>query len=183
MLNNLAYVNTRSEAIGLGNKLMQLGLFEHKESRHAFKDGYCVYQISSKYRESGLEAKARQVATQGCEVSSVHRCTTSFPRILEGLPCSPTVNRQTFAGVETSSAYVLESPRPQTYDRQLFAELPLIIKAIWQRACDDREQRKSIIRGMHKPLLKKRAAGELLRPCCLFSALSSCGCRKDVAVR
>ncbi|KAK6348876.1 vacuolar membrane-associated protein iml1 [Orbilia blumenaviensis] len=49
VLQNFKDVDTREEAIGYGNDLMQEGLFQHVERRHAFRDGNFFYQLQSEY--------------------------------------------------------------------------------------------------------------------------------------
>lgn len=43
-------VETRDEAVEIGNDLMSRGLFQHVEQRHNFRDGNFFYQIASEYR-------------------------------------------------------------------------------------------------------------------------------------
>ena len=50
LLQNFRDVDTREEAVELGNELMNSGLFQHVEQRHNFRDGNYFYQISSNYR-------------------------------------------------------------------------------------------------------------------------------------
>ena len=50
MLQNFRDVETREEAVDLGNELMNSGLFQHVEQRHNFRDGNFFYQIASDYR-------------------------------------------------------------------------------------------------------------------------------------
>lgn len=50
LLNNFADIESRDEAVDLGNELMEQGLFQHVERRHNFRDGNFFYQISTEYR-------------------------------------------------------------------------------------------------------------------------------------
>lgn len=50
MLQNFRDVETREEAVDLGNELMKGGLFEHVEQRHNFRDGNFFYQVATEYR-------------------------------------------------------------------------------------------------------------------------------------
>ena len=50
LVQNFRDVETRDEAIDLGNNLMKEGLFDHVNSRHNFKDGNFFYSIRSEYR-------------------------------------------------------------------------------------------------------------------------------------
>ena len=49
LLENFKDVETREEAVELGNELMRSGLFKHVERRHHFRDGNYFYQIASEY--------------------------------------------------------------------------------------------------------------------------------------
>lgn len=49
LLENFRDVETREEAVELGNELMRGGLFKHVERRHQFRDGNFFYQIASEY--------------------------------------------------------------------------------------------------------------------------------------
>ena len=50
ILNAFRDVDTREEAVELGNEFMTEGLFQHVERRHALRDGNFFYQICSEYR-------------------------------------------------------------------------------------------------------------------------------------
>lgn len=50
ILSNFRDVESREEAITVGEKLMEQGLFQHVEHRHQFRDGNYFYHIASKYR-------------------------------------------------------------------------------------------------------------------------------------
>lgn len=49
LLEKFKDVETREEAVELGNELMRSGLFKHVERRHQFRDGNFFYQIASEY--------------------------------------------------------------------------------------------------------------------------------------
>lgn len=49
LLQNFRDIDTREEAVELGNELMKNGLFQHVEQRHNFRDGNYFYQIASDY--------------------------------------------------------------------------------------------------------------------------------------
>ena len=57
LVENFRDVNTRQEAVDLGNEMMQEGLFKHVEKRHDFRDGHYFYQIADDYRTSRPESK------------------------------------------------------------------------------------------------------------------------------
>lgn len=50
LLSNFKDIETRDEAVDLGNRLMEKGLFIHVQKRHAFRDGNFFYQIAAEYR-------------------------------------------------------------------------------------------------------------------------------------
>lgn len=55
ILSNFKDVETREEAIAVGNELMEQGLFQHVERRHQFRDGNYFYQIASEHRAPRTE--------------------------------------------------------------------------------------------------------------------------------
>ena len=57
LLENFRDVNSREEAIELGNELMREGLFVHVEKRHNFRDGNFFYQFKPEYRYSRSEGR------------------------------------------------------------------------------------------------------------------------------
>ena len=58
LLQNFRDVETRDEAVELGNELMKGGLFQHVEQRHNFRDGNFFYQIASDYRTPRPESRS-----------------------------------------------------------------------------------------------------------------------------
>lgn len=50
LMENFGDVETRDEAVELGNELMQRGLFVHVEKRHVYRDGNFFYQLGDEYR-------------------------------------------------------------------------------------------------------------------------------------
>ena len=57
LLQNFRDVDTRDEAVELGNELMQSGMFQHVEQRHNFRDGNYFYQIADQYRTPRPESR------------------------------------------------------------------------------------------------------------------------------
>ncbi|KAI4123374.1 MAG: hypothetical protein LQ338_005290 [Usnochroma carphineum] len=57
LLQNFRDVDTREEAVELGNDLMKEGLFQHVEQRHNFRDGNYFYQVASDYRAARPESR------------------------------------------------------------------------------------------------------------------------------
>ena len=58
LLQNFRDVESRDEAVELGNDLMTNGLFQHVEQRHNFRDGHFFYQIASDYRTPRAEVRS-----------------------------------------------------------------------------------------------------------------------------
>ncbi|KAL8720930.1 MAG: hypothetical protein Q9225_002286 [Loekoesia sp. 1 TL-2023] len=58
LLQNFRDVDTREEAVELGNDLMKNGLFQHVEQRHNFRDGNYFYQVASEYRSTRPESRS-----------------------------------------------------------------------------------------------------------------------------
>jgi hypothetical protein len=50
LLSNFKDIETRDEAVELGNELMNKGLFVHVQKRHQFRDGNFFFQMASEYR-------------------------------------------------------------------------------------------------------------------------------------
>tara|TARA_R110002003_G_scaffold96_34_gene7718 strand:- start:12775 stop:17652 length:4878 start_codon:yes stop_codon:yes gene_type:complete len=50
LLSNFKEIETRDEAVELGNELMNKGLFIHVQKRHHFRDGNFFFQIAAEYR-------------------------------------------------------------------------------------------------------------------------------------
>lgn len=57
LLSNFKDVETRDEAVELGNQLMRRGLFHHVQKRHAFRDGNFFYSIAPEYRAPRPESR------------------------------------------------------------------------------------------------------------------------------
>ena len=57
LLQNFRDVDTRDEAVELGNDLMKRGIFKHVQQRHEFRDGNYFYQIADEYRTPRPEAR------------------------------------------------------------------------------------------------------------------------------
>ncbi|MCJ1435606.1 vacuolar membrane-associated protein iml1 [Xylographa pallens] len=58
ILNTFRDIETREEAVELGNELMTAGLFQHVERRHTLRDGNFFYQICSEYRVPRPDARS-----------------------------------------------------------------------------------------------------------------------------
>ncbi|KAL6719076.1 vacuolar membrane-associated protein iml1 [Lecanora helva] len=58
LLQNFRDVDTRDEAVDLGNELMKSGMFKHVEQRHNFRDGNYFYQVADEYRTPRPESRS-----------------------------------------------------------------------------------------------------------------------------
>ncbi|KAF2855605.1 hypothetical protein T440DRAFT_158766 [Plenodomus tracheiphilus IPT5] len=57
LLSNIKDVETRDEAVEVGNDLMNKGLFVHVQRRHQFRDGNFFFQIAAEYRAPRPESR------------------------------------------------------------------------------------------------------------------------------
>ncbi|KAH7395088.1 hypothetical protein DE146DRAFT_615572 [Phaeosphaeria sp. MPI-PUGE-AT-0046c] len=57
LLSNFKDVETRDEAVELGNELMNKGLFIHVQRRHQFRDGNFFFQMAPEYRASRADTR------------------------------------------------------------------------------------------------------------------------------
>ncbi|OAG41530.1 hypothetical protein AYO21_04232 [Fonsecaea monophora] len=57
LVHNFRDIDTREEAVELGNDLMKENLFEHVNSKHNFKDGNYFYSIKPEFRIQRMEAR------------------------------------------------------------------------------------------------------------------------------
>ncbi|KAI9821631.1 MAG: vacuolar membrane-associated protein iml1 [Pycnora praestabilis] len=69
LLQHFRDVDTRDEAVELGNELMKNGLFQHVERRHQFRDGNFFYQIASEYRAPRPESRSGWFGTRRSDKS------------------------------------------------------------------------------------------------------------------
>ncbi|KAI4199696.1 MAG: hypothetical protein LQ350_004418 [Teloschistes chrysophthalmus] len=58
LLQNFRDVDTRQEAVELGNELMDNGLFQHVQQRHNFRDGNYFYHIASEHLAARPESRS-----------------------------------------------------------------------------------------------------------------------------
>ncbi|KAF2459152.1 hypothetical protein BDY21DRAFT_339925 [Lineolata rhizophorae] len=58
ILQSFSDIETREEAVELGNQLMNKGLFQHVQKKHMFRDGNFFFQIASEYRAPRPESKS-----------------------------------------------------------------------------------------------------------------------------
>ncbi|KAI9705598.1 MAG: vacuolar membrane-associated protein iml1 [Candelina mexicana] len=83
LLENFKDVDTREEAVTLGNELMSGGLFEHVEKRHQFRDGNFFFQIVPEYRIARPESKSGWFGSRKVDKSAP---STPIPETIRGSP-------------------------------------------------------------------------------------------------
>jgi hypothetical protein len=71
LLERFQDVETREEAVDLGNELMKKGLFKHVEGRHQFRDGNYFYQLANEYSASRSESRSGWLGALRSDRSSV----------------------------------------------------------------------------------------------------------------
>ena len=69
LLENFADLQTRDDAVDLGNELMRKGLFVHVEKRHQFRDGNFFYQLGNEYRNPRADTRRGWFGTRKAERS------------------------------------------------------------------------------------------------------------------
>lgn len=89
LLSNFKDVETRDDAVDLGNQLMKKGLFQHVQKRHAFRDGNFFYQIAAEYRAPRPESRISWFGMR-----KIDRSVPSTP-LPDGPRTSPLASRTT----------------------------------------------------------------------------------------
>ncbi|KAL2352648.1 vacuolar membrane-associated protein-like protein IML1 [Cryomyces antarcticus] len=59
LLQHFKDIENRDTAVELGEKLMQLGLFQHVQQKHKFRDGHFFYHIAKEYLAPHVRSEAR----------------------------------------------------------------------------------------------------------------------------
>lgn len=80
LLSNFKDVETRDEAVEVGNQLMTKGLFIHVQKRHAFRDGNFFYQIAVEYRAPRPESRTGWFGMRKSDRSVPSTPATDGPR-------------------------------------------------------------------------------------------------------
>ncbi|KAF4546108.1 Vacuolar membrane-associated protein iml1 [Lasiodiplodia theobromae] len=92
LLQNFRDINTREQAVELGNEIMGKGLFHHVTRKHPFRDGNFFYQISTEYRAPRSETKSwlAGLSTRRSDKSSVPSTpsTEARPMSIASSSCS-----------------------------------------------------------------------------------------------
>ena len=85
MMENFRDLESRSEAVELGNELMKSGLFHHVEARHSFRDGNFFYQISDGYATNRPSSKGGWFGNR----SKPAEKSSAFPTVPPPIPPPP----------------------------------------------------------------------------------------------
>lgn len=80
LMANFKDVETRDEAVDLGNQLMRKGLFHHVQRRHAFRDGNFFYSIAPEFRAARPESKTGWFGMRKAERSVPSTPSSDGPR-------------------------------------------------------------------------------------------------------
>ncbi len=110
LLENFKDVDTREEAVALGNELMSSGLFEHVEKRHQFRDGNFFFQFAGDYRIARPESKSGWFGAR-----KVDKSAPSTP-ISEAIRGSPRTDRSRNSSTtdEGTTDFRPQTPRAET---------------------------------------------------------------------
>ncbi|KAL8776315.1 MAG: hypothetical protein Q9194_003229, partial [Teloschistes cf. exilis] len=79
LLQNFRDVDTRQEAVELGNELMDNGLFQHVQQRHNFRDGNYFYHIASEHLAARPESRSTWFGSRKADKSIPPTPTTEAP--------------------------------------------------------------------------------------------------------
>lgn len=134
LLQNFRDVDTRNEAIDLGNELMKSGMFKHVEQRHNFRDGNYFYQIADDYRAAresrGWFGRGKQ-SVPSTPVSEdppkdlpttgrSRACSNSDSNSETSEPSTPTVSKRQKLGVALSKSLLYDvDHRKRSYRPEL----------------------------------------------------------------
>ncbi|OCL07076.1 hypothetical protein AOQ84DRAFT_389755 [Glonium stellatum] len=80
LLQNFKNIETRDEAVELGNQLMKKGLFQHVQRKHQFRDGNFFYQIAAEYRAPRPDSRTSWFGTRRLDKSVPSTPMSDAPR-------------------------------------------------------------------------------------------------------
>lgn len=114
LLTNFKDVETRDEAVEVGNELMIKGLFQHVQRRHQFRDGNFFFQIAAEYRAPRPESRTgwfnmrkSDKSVPSTPLAEAHRSSPLAPRTTKARP-------STADSSSGSSDHACESERTTT---------------------------------------------------------------------
>ena len=92
LLNNFRGIESRDEAVELGNELMQEGLFQHVEKRHEFRDGNYFYALAKEYTLARSESRNGWLGGKRPDQSVPSTPLTDTMRFMTGLRAQSSSN-------------------------------------------------------------------------------------------
>ncbi|KAF8469033.1 hypothetical protein BDZ91DRAFT_781958 [Kalaharituber pfeilii] len=107
MMENFRDLESRAEAVELGNELMRSGLFHHVEGRHMFRDGNYFYQISNEYAIARPSSKGGWFGNRS---KPAERSAT-----IPGMPSTPGLNEAASPGHSRSRSSTVVMDEPTEY--------------------------------------------------------------------
>ena len=127
IVQNFRDVDTREEAVDLGNDLMKEGLFEHVNSRHNFKDGNFFYSIKSEHRVARPELRASWFPTSRRSDRSIP-ATPASETAPKDLPFDMKGKSQSSLPATITGQPMTEPPKPMTDKKRLAVSLSKVIR-------------------------------------------------------
>jgi hypothetical protein len=109
ILNSFKDVDTREEAVELGNELMKEGMFQHVEKRHTLRDGNFFYFFTGDYRVPRPESRSSWFGSRRADRSIPSTPATDFTK---GSPSG--MRSRSSSNGEKGSEDEVETPRRQT---------------------------------------------------------------------
>lgn len=107
LLQNFRDIETREDAVVLGNQLMAKGLFRHVTGKHPFRDGNFFYHLTSEYRAPRYE-KEGQKGWLGLSMGGGRRTEKSQPSV----PSTPSTDAP--RPISIASSLAGKGSRPPT---------------------------------------------------------------------
>lgn len=98
LLQNFQNIETRDEAVDLGNQLMKKGLFQHVQRKHQFRDGNFFYQIATEYHAPRPDSRTSWFGTRRLDKSVPSTPMSDAPRT------SPLTTRSSRSRPNTSTS-------------------------------------------------------------------------------
>ena len=127
IVQNFRDIDTREEAVDLGNDLMKEGLFEHVNSRHNFKDGNFFYSIKAEHRVARPELRASWFPTSRRSDRSIP-ATPASETAPNQLPIDPKAKSQPGPPATFTGQPITEAPKSMTEKKRLAVSLSKVIR-------------------------------------------------------
>lgn len=146
LLQSFEDIETRDDAVELGNKLMAHGLFVHVQKKHRFRDGNFFYQIASEYRISRSDSSwfGRKRSERSAPASPVSESSRNSPLPVRTRSRSNTGNSSGDAaektpiktGGHTKPRILLSSVMRYNLDLRKRSYRPEIVNLHYDRLCN-----------------------------------------------